>query len=173
MKNSLIILILFFTYQIGIAQNNSDTINLNGTIGNHFHLSSSHNIQEDKRAMYLVQIDSLSDKIAILDKYYTLQNDGKNKEADDLLESDSTLSKMNAFGISMLYMMKKMQDLDILFLPLIQCSNSDLLISCDLEQLTELEDYLNSDKEVQLTCVYITSIPLDRTEIVKLIKIDR
>ncbi|MEO1517527.1 MAG: hypothetical protein AAFV95_21060 [Bacteroidota bacterium] len=172
MQHLLVTIFLSLFCGICQAQTPSDTIVLKGTIGNHFHLSSTQNIPQEQREEYQRERAALASKMKLLDRYYHLQSSGAQQEADQLLASDDVLSQKNKFGIGLLYTMAKMQELDILYKPLIQCSTGDYLISCDPGQLETLKPYLNKNKEIQLTCRYIATIPMDQTQFVLLLRAD-
>lgn len=171
MKILILISSALIVFQISFAQVAGDTIVLKGEIGNHYFLSSTHNLDEGGRQEVLDEITDFKPKMDFLDEYYSLKNEGKLEEAKAHLQSDDRLARMTKLGIGLIYTMARMKELDILFLPNIQCRNSDYLIVCDFEQFEELEPYLNNQIVIQLTCTYYARIEMDNTKILKLIEI--
>jgi len=166
---SFLILVLAFLSIQGISQSIGDTLHLRGSIGNSFLFATSYKLNLKERTKILQDLSAYTDKIPLLDKYHILQNNSQVKEAEDLLQSDSTLSQMNSMGIGLLYMTAKFRELDILFHPLIMCYGSDYLIHCEVKQIEELIPSLNKNEEWHLIVTYTATILTDNTEIVKLI----
>ncbi|MEO0726070.1 MAG: hypothetical protein AAFZ63_16120 [Bacteroidota bacterium] len=164
------LLLFILVGQLLYSQTNGEIISVKGEIGNQFHLSSTHNIDERHRVEFLSEVEPILDKIDLLDKYYSFENQGRTNDARELLESDSTLADANMFGLGYGYMIAKMKELDILFQPLIQCEGygESYLISLTEEELIALEDYLNKGREVGLVIERIGVMEMDQTDVFKL-----
>lgn len=154
---------------------NNETITIVGTIGNSFHLSSTHKIEKHERKDLWKEVKPFLNKIEKLDRYYSYLNSGKEHKANEILKSDSTLSKTNQFGIGISYMMAKMKELNILYLPLIQSSNlhDSHLISISEKELILLNEYLGKKIEIELEIEKIGYIEMDETNIYKLRRINQ
>ncbi|MEL6655744.1 MAG: hypothetical protein AAFP77_16920 [Bacteroidota bacterium] len=151
------------------AQASGEIISVKGTIGNHFHLSSTHKIEESNRMAFLKEVEPILDKMELLDQYYTYESRGMTIEANELLQSDSLLAEANAFGLAYAYTVVKMKEMEILFLPLIQCNGltEGHLISLTEAELDSFEAYLNKNIEVVLLLEKIGFIESDGTTLFK------
>jgi hypothetical protein len=154
---------------------NNEVITINGTIGSHFNLSSTHKIEKHNRKEFLKEVESILDKIEKLDKYYSYINLGKDNEANEIIKADSILSKSNQFGIAHGYMVVKMKELGILFSPLIQCHDfgDSHLISISEKDLVLLDEYLDNKIEIELKIEKIGHIEMNKINVYKLNKINK
>jgi len=146
---------------------------IKGMIGNQFHLSSTHRIKEEDRDVFYAEAQQIEDEIAQLDQHYAFLNMGMDKEAAQILEGDSLLSQFNSFGIAYAYMVVKLEQLGILYKPLIQCHSlgETHLIVVSNQDLIALEQYLNKPIEVELRIVKMGYFEMDETTIYQLVEI--
>ena len=99
----------------------------------------------------------------------------KDKEAEEILKNDKVLSKSTEFELAFSYSVIKMKKMGILYTPLIQCHNFEEshLISITEKDLISLDKYLNNKIEVQLKINKIGFIEMDKTNIYKLVEIEK
>ena len=56
------------------SQSNDEIILVKGTIGNQFHLSSTHLSSKNERIEFIMEVEPILDKVDLLDKYYSFEN---------------------------------------------------------------------------------------------------
>lgn len=149
-----------------------ETITFKGTIGNKFFFSRTDRFKKAERAKIDKGLGDMEKKMGKLDKYYHYLNLGKEKEAKEVLKSDSLLAKEPEMGLGFMYMFVKMKQLGILYRPLIQFHKmSGCLISITEQELVALDKYINNKVEVKLKIKKIGAIEMDHIQVYRLVKI--
>ncbi len=173
MKTTYFLFMVLSTTLSCYGQTRQAPITIKGTIGNQFHLSSTHIIKGSDQEDLLNELNDYFIRINQLDQYYAYKNADQEEEAEAIVASDRILSATNEFGIAYSYMMVKMSQLDILFKPLIQCHqfHESHIITITEKQLSSLEKYLNNRVEVELIIEKIGEIEMDKTSVYQLKRI--
>jgi hypothetical protein len=138
-----------------IAIKAQDLKTFTGHIDTHFNLSSTHNLNDQGRKEAETNIAIFAQKRPLLIDYFSKLNAGDEQGAAGLLKQDSVLSKNSEFSISLVFLMLRMKELNMLYKPCIQLNDDspDInIISCSIEQLNEL---LKEDREYVLECRYL------------------
>jgi len=172
-KTPFLILGMLLLLHLSMGCKSSKPILVKGTIGNRFHLSNTNELEEDQRAELQERAKQIEGKMKKLDRYYSYLVKGKKWEAEKIIRSDEELSKLDDFDLSVGYSLVKMEELGILYDPLILCNEHSPahIISLSESDLKALDPYLNQRKEVQLTIQKIGFLEMDSTTVYKLIEI--
>ncbi|MCB0538629.1 MAG: hypothetical protein H6571_17955 [Lewinellaceae bacterium] len=175
-KFIILLLLLFLGYQLGYTQNIGDTLIIEGEFYSGFNLSSTNRIKPTERNNWLESIKPISNKLNEIDHYLHALNEGDTLTANELVRKDSSVLQIRSFEGSYYYIMAKMNNLNILFKPLLQCDYFDRsegfhLLSSTEKQLTSLEKSMAKNKPLKVKIVKIDYWEMDKTHVYKLLEI--
>lgn len=160
---------------IGFVANSQDTLNLVGVPDFSFHGSTTNRIDSTLRIQIEGSFPKFKDLQEPIVEYLEAGNSGNDSLAQIILEEK--LENQNEFGLQMGYMLFRMHQLDILYLPMFQVHNPEeqesiesdrILVSCTIEQYEQLKLIRGSNEFV---CAYIGEMHVDKAKVYKLIEI--
>ncbi|MES2765874.1 MAG: hypothetical protein V4642_08405 [Bacteroidota bacterium] len=160
-----IIIILLSATQPVLAQ--SDTT-FTGTIDDKFNLSSTHKVSLKERPKLEQEINSFAKKLDVLNPYFKAANENNFELAAKIISSDSLLSRMDSETLDVMFGLVKMQELGILYRPLIQVNDGfkeRRLIACTEKQKMNLV----KDRKYILYCKYVGELIVENAKVYQLI----
>jgi len=142
-----------------------------GTVDYKFHLSSTNAIKPVERSAFEREMSPYLIKIDLLSSYYKALKKGDTLAAEKFLNSDSFLSKKDAFTLAYMYSLARMKQLGILYKPCVQVnddSGESKIIVCSDRQQKEFIKHANS-KQYVLRCEYIGDLITNNIQVYNLV----
>ena len=94
-----------------------------GTVDYKFHLSSTNSIKPGERSAFESDMAPYLKRIDLLSSYYKALNKGDTTASEFFLNSDTLLSKDNAFTLAYMFSLVRMKQLGILYKPCVQVND--------------------------------------------------
>ncbi len=166
MRNSLFIIGFFIFAFEGFTQ---DTLILSGRPDYSFFGATTHRSDSLTRARFNASIEHFEPYRDSMIEFFKAKTEGKEKKAEKI--RIEKLDNEKEFGLSMMFLLMRMKELDIIYQPMFQVQTSggqdtNVLVSCTVKQMEEIG---NVEGELEFKCVYLGELLMDGAVIYKLI----